>query len=268
MWWGGGGGHWLFIKKKFLSLMIPYFLWSLVAILIGLPLVLLVNKVNGYCMFSGIPFVGRTFFDSLDHTFAIVRYGAPHYNCALWFLRSLFFLMLFAPLWRFLARRCRWCLICPLFFAVVYNQSFYIDLPRMELTTPTYFLIGVFCSTVSVKFSSIIELCILHIAVLGWIFCSQMRVPFALTSVCIAASFLPRLSLGRSYAFWIYCCQMPIIAYIISAFRYFDKSLPERCIVVVCIYFLTLFIAILSAKVVQGMAPKLYFLLTGGRVER
>ena len=77
-----------FYWNKFESLVIPYFLWTVVISLMVLPLIICVNLYAGRTVMANTPFVGNPLYVLLE-LFGINRENGPAMAGHLWFLRSL-----------------------------------------------------------------------------------------------------------------------------------------------------------------------------------
>lgn len=142
------GQYFSFLKKKLLRLAIPYFSWGLYGLILGMPLVILSNYVSGKFLFERTPFDGKSIFDAIDYTFGLINYNHPHFNCALWFLRTLLFSFICAPLWLLVIKKCRYVLAIPIFFVIAYGQHIWFAYPKVEVSDIAYFTLGAFLSTV------------------------------------------------------------------------------------------------------------------------
>lgn len=87
------GWWWRETKKRVKSLLVPYFAWSVLFVLLALPLILTANKLAGAPWSRNIPL---SLSDWLA-TFGIPPFAADPYLPALWFVRTLFIFVLCSP---------------------------------------------------------------------------------------------------------------------------------------------------------------------------
>ena len=87
---GGDRGYGQLLHKKVRGLFIPYIVWSLIALVIGTPLVVMNNYIYGHSLLDRTVFEGRSVLTILDATFGICR-DSPQPLGVLWFVRTLMF---------------------------------------------------------------------------------------------------------------------------------------------------------------------------------
>lgn len=129
-----------FFIKKVKSLFIPWMLIALISVIVITPLLVINNHVTHHPLLARSVFSFSGVWSILDHTFGIT---IPQPNSAgfLWFLRTLFVLFLFAPLWRLLVKISPWIFLFGFISLKVIPNS---DIPCLYFGASHPFFLGVF----------------------------------------------------------------------------------------------------------------------------
>ena len=112
-----------FLRKKVFSLGLPYLLWG--AVFGGAVLTPVLMYVN---LRGGRPICENTFMDASSSVFAVDRLiggfsGAPP-NGALWYIRMLLVIFLFAPIIKWLRKQfCVWVILCIGIFLIAFSSG-------------------------------------------------------------------------------------------------------------------------------------------------
>lgn len=146
MWFGrsayvkGLSGFGDFFTKKVKSLFIPWMLFAVIGVIIATPLIVINNYVTDHPLLERSVFGFSGVWAILDHTFGIT---IPEPNSAgfLWFLRTLFVLFLFAPLWRLLVKISPWIFLIGFICLKVLPNS---DIPCIYFGASHTFFLGIF----------------------------------------------------------------------------------------------------------------------------
>ena len=91
-------GYGKFMRKKALSIIFPYLLWSVIGALLQLPLVCFNNHIKGRWLFQRTVFDANGAWGVIDNLLGITKAG-PVGNMPLWFLRVLIIFFLLSPMW-------------------------------------------------------------------------------------------------------------------------------------------------------------------------
>lgn len=228
-------GYFEFLSGKIKSIAIPYFLWSVVAAIILVPVVVANN------FYAHRDLLERTFlesgevFKSISALFGIGVWGGPCHNGPLWFLRSLMLLFVFAPLFRVLSR-CRmgtWLLVVVFVILLVWDE------PKIMYGYDwEYFLLGI---------------------VLG-------RCLPASILECHNGQLLVTIPHFMHLSFWLFCTHDIILGWVLGAGHFiFGKSnIAIACLTVIAIP-LTVVVALGLAWLCYKFFPKVFVMLNGGR---
>lgn len=116
---------------------VPYLIFSLIGLIVALPLGCWQNHIHGDLLSSGL-------LQYLD----ILSIGSvlPHGNGPLWYVRSLLILFLLAPLWRFVYHKARWVFLIVAVLSLI-NPPIVIDgVVPFRLSQTAIFFLGVYLS--------------------------------------------------------------------------------------------------------------------------
>ncbi|HCV79933.1 MAG: hypothetical protein CMP12_19040 [Zunongwangia sp.] len=277
-------GKW---KKRFMTLFIPYFLWSLWGFFI-------------YFLLQSLPFSRKFFTNELLSSYSIVEvvdtlllHPIPY---QLWFIRDLMMLVLFSPLIYLLVKRLKFILVIIVFILWIvkfdninlfffrpesllfFTLGSYLGIFKRNwlgkhwenskyLFFPIFWLVVILLKTIlmqwPIKFDLFIY--ILH----------KLSIILGLFSVWISYDLIAKgkeikskslLSLA-SFSFFIYAAHEPILTMIKKSLFFLFNA--DHQVYIVMFYFLapilTICICVLIAKVLKQIFPKVYSVMTGSR---
>lgn len=98
-------GYIPFLKKKFRSLVIPYLCFACIALVVSTPVVVAANIAAHRALLSNTVAASGEIWTTLNNIFAFTIVE-PKQLGVLWFIRTLFFLFLLAPLYQIIVRKC------------------------------------------------------------------------------------------------------------------------------------------------------------------
>lgn len=235
------GGYKSFLKGKFRSLLVPYVLWTIIATVLAQPVIVANN------LLAHRPLLDRSVFDILPNIprFVDAMFGVAHsqpmHLGVLWYVRALMLLFLFAPIWKFMARKSlAWILLCGWLATVIMPGAQRIDCIDFLLEFGAYFFLGMAIAVYAPR-SWIMENC-------------QSK----------ATSY--RLPDWVSWSFWLYCSHNIVLMFIIPPFHLIlGKGNVAVAITTVIAIFIATFGAIGIAYVIKRLFPKGFKVLNGGR---
>ena len=296
MWFGrsayvkGQAGWWEFYIKKVKSLFIPWMLFAVIGVVVITPLLAINNHVSHHPLFERSVFGFSGIWPILDHTFGIT---IPEPNSAgfLWFLRTLFVLFLFAPLWRLLVKISPWIFlvgfICLKFFpncdipCLYFGASYpfflgiflgaYQDSVLMRLKAPRHvsyliLLIGVALAVmlagIDARYWSAFPLAGLYNH------CAPLLLGAGIWFVYDEAeAHIPRkLPEWTQWSMWLYLTHNFIAAWFLASMRF---VLGKSDCMMVWLPFVNVVVAttlsLLIGKLLRRMSPRTFEVLCGGR---
>lgn len=236
------GGYRQLLLKKIYSLVLPYLLWSIIALVVLTPLILANNFYTGRAWHERTVLDEASFFQVLDAMFGVWR-NSPKQMGVLWFVRSLVILFPFAPLWRLFAKRS----LCWIFPALFWLFRFYyphVDFYGFQLSigASSYFFLGIFVAILLPE---------------RWLFTDDTDDHFFLNR---------NLYSILTLSFWIYVTHNIFLQYITAAghvlFNKTPSSLELLCPIA---FFLASALSISSGLILKYFLPKLFCILNGGR---
>lgn len=281
----------IFWLKKVRTLLVPYLLWVIIAVVLILPLTAGNNYLTHRWIFE------RTFIDNVgvwgkvDGLFGITRFE-PAANGPLWYLRSLMLLFVAAPVWRWLARlRWGWC--CLLALWLVETLVFPMNVACLHLGAGAigWFALGI---VVAVRKWECVQLpnWALALAAGAWSFAALTKVlhmtgldylpPALLSRVVELIPYGGILFLWGAYersglsrievrpwmkeTFWVYCCHQIPSGWFIATFLFvLGKHDVATLTIAVANVFFVLLIAFGSVAWFRRKCPGPCAVLTGGR---
>lgn len=290
----------IFLKGKVRSLLVPYLLWgALYGTLVMTPLLVGVAWQHGDAdLFSKTIFSQNNIFLIFD-SFIGISHAPP--NGALWYIRLLLLVFLFAPFWLLLFRWNKWiggilglCLILFSPLEGTYQETFSISgLVNFcfKANSLGWILLGMLISQlkieirkchVSIAVSSLLLWAIATYLPLWWLSYGCIE-PYSIILIhrispilfVIFYWYFGELVVKRlpiwiqqiiPFTFWIYCMHHPITGYI-RAFRHLvlGHSLASDYIGQFTGWAITLLVCLIAGVFVKKFAPTSYALLTGGR---
>lgn len=274
-----GGGLKIFLLKKMKTLLIPYLLWAVIGAAIALPLYVFNNFVNHE------PFLARTFLSApgvwakVNRLFGITCNG-PSGNLALWYVRTLLVLFLFAPIWKVVYRKAgKWLLVPALTLALIVPQ---IQIPHIEIKLGSvgWFLIGIGVSQWIAEVRKIPIVAVV-VAGLGW---ATLSVASAVGFVLLP-SLIPLCGIvfmwgacdlvaKRDFevprymkkSFWVYCLHGSMIGYLLAGIPYVvGKTDISTFVTTLFSPVIAIVVCLFAAHLCEKLNIKLFSLLSGGR---
>ncbi len=264
-------------RKKVKTLIVPYVCWAIIGAVVITPLVMATNVRAHQSLLDRTVFDGHGVWEVFDNMFAITLVG-PVGCGVLWYVRSLLFCFLLAPLWRWLADRGmgRWVLLAWSVVSMLYPFNVpYLNIPSMALA---WFPMGILCAKWNLLDASFPRWTGCPLAA-AWGFLLLFGNEFADRSLpmlgCLFVVWAyDNVGSLRAWSpppvaketFWIYCSHQVIAAYFTSAcFALFGKS----DLVTFSLMFLTppvvIGLSLAMAMSVKRLMPKAFYVLTGGR---
>lgn len=280
-----------FWGKKVRTLLVPYVLWVLIAVVMILPLTL----GNNYLMHRWL--WERTFVDNagvwgkVDGLFGIVC-AQPSANGPLWYLRALILLFALAPIWRFVALR-RWGWLALLAFGWVEIFVCPIGIPQVHLggSSVGWFVLGM---AVALKGWENVRLpkCAVSLAACVWIAAALAKcfhmvgvdfipcewfwrinalIPlggvvclWGLYDHCRVSSIEPRPWMRAT--FWVFCFhQIPISYFMAICLYVFGKGDGMTLLIALANVAFVAYLSFAIAGCAKRRFGACYHLLTGGR---
>ena len=278
--WQGVGKLWC---KKVRMLLVPYLLWGLLGAILLVPTGLFSIHVQGEAYARTFLGIGG-FWKSVDAVFGLARL-APISNGALWYVRVLLMFFLFAPLWRVLFRVGRWLpLLLGLAFILLPVSRVSIPYVVENLAAFGWLLLGmglegwiaenrrlprsvaVLCGVVwfalmvvrGVRYAEGLEVAPIF---------STLISLFAIAFFWSIADWAPLYRAFMKPTFWVYCLHGPLTEYFRSGTWFlFGKGDASTLFTLFGMSLVTLAVCLGLAYALQRLMPRLYALLSGGRV--
>lgn len=291
-WFGRGGyvrclddeTYGRFLQRKVCRVLIPYLLFAIVAFLISAPIFAVNNMMKGEPLVSRMFFDGQNALGAVNRLFGLVGLEAPHHNKSLWYLRTLFILFVFAPLWKLLLRRFRLALIFLTIPFLINPYSYWAAGVELRIGALSIFPLGVYLSTGDLRRFSISSRSAFFGLVVLWVLLSfgtlrfhgllAFHILIGLLVIWNAYDRLPGAwqdglcSLGR-FSFWIYCLHFPLALTFRALWHSaIGKSDALLLIGTPCIWLLTFAISLACGWIVSRYCPRVYAFLLGERRER
>lgn len=287
-----------FLRKKVFSLGLPYLLWG--AVFGGAVLTPVLMYVN---LRGGRPICENTFMDASSSVFAVDRLiggfsGAPP-NGALWYIRMLLVIFLFAPIIKWLRKQfCVWVILCIGIFLIAFSSAInhgrememfvlYTIPVRMKLSGIGYFILGMVISAYSLENRSprtmTVVPCVLiwFVGMLLAVFLRHKGIRilypielFERFSPLLAIIFLWTIPWEQTFIssdlismrFWIYCMHHPITSYVSAGLHAIvGHSLCAEFFNMAVGPPICLLIVVLAGLMVRKVYPRMFGILNGGR---
>ena len=258
-----------------------------------IPLTFACNLLQGKPLWTG-SFVEKGHYSVLgilDQIFGITHSG-PIDNGPLWYVRTLFLLFLFSPVFMWIYKSCK--LPIPECIAVIFiilflnSESRISEFWGVKPWAIAYFISGIAAAKIDfwekripVWVVIISGLCWLILSVYdGLVYISMVKgyailfYPWKVFCAIIFWSGLYDMCTGQGnrlvkfipMTFFIYCSHQPILAYFRSFARFFFRNNGVFLLAFCMISFIgTLVICIFTAKLLERFCPKRYNVLTGNR---
>lgn len=259
------------LKKRFNSLIIPYFFWtffwSLVFILVSQMFpVLNLNLVSTFSF--------KMFWNPINYQF--------------WFIRDLIILVVLSPLLYILSKKSYLFLIIPYLFLI-----FRVNFGDFQIQSLLYFWIGITIAQYQKEFKQVLDKAPLVLIAYIWILffffhfqynqatCFGFKVykiayfasaPFGMITFWKVLDLLIKdyskswILDYTTFSFFIFAFHEPVL---ITLKKIGFKILGNSSGMALLLYFLlpavVVFLSIIFARIIQKFAPKLYLFITGGR---
>lgn len=266
------------LRRKFKSLVVPYFLWNT---LVMLPHLLIWGLNISSSLIPAPKYAGMNFLQILVRSYGLDIREFP-IDVPLWYVRSLILFFLFSPIFLFLIR----CLPKYMSFVLLIAGSF--------LSIDISFLFGMFCGYFEIdlrplknKWGLLLLIplpafCLLAdclpsiqanigknviLAILHWSFLLFL-IPLTMLMQRLPEKTRKMLALGGGYTFWIYCSHAPV-ATTLSRIGLRSRCLgmpPLLWMMLTCAA--TIAITLLAFYVVRRIAPRAAKVLCGGRLPK
>lgn len=280
-WWWWGGGYRALLRKKVKGLFVPYFCWAVIGAVVSLPVFVVNNHMNQ------VPLLSRTFLASgdaltiLNRLVGLTSLG-PSGNMALWYVRSLIVIFLFAPLWWLLLRKARAVLAFAALGFVLFCGESMIPFLSVRCGSFGWFLLGSCVVGLAERERAIpcwLSVCAglvyVGLAVLGSLgySISGNLVPifgilFFWTSYdyFLSPLIVRHPSFLRVPTFWVYCLHGPLMGYFLAGIPFVcGKSDVSTFLTMLISPPLAICACLSAAKLCKRWLPRLYALLNGGR---
>lgn len=258
--WGG------LLKRKVGSLYIPAIIWTLVGLLICLPIRLYSgNSIPGVWRFVGAPFLW------------VEGCEGQHF----WYVRSLLIMFAFAPIVMFVARR--WWLTVPVMLAATlftcpFANSGYFNL-RLN-TTVLFFVAGAFVAAnmnlrdvICTKMSRgggvmVIIGLLLNLTPYSYlVIMGQIMILWGLYDVIDSRVKIPQMPSCLNVLFFVYCLHLIVICWVSGVLKLSLGTSPVARTISYITLGMTFWLDVLIANLVLKYFPRLYAVLAGGRVK-
>ena len=255
--------------------------------MLSLPALVSANVVAHRSIWTNTVFAEPTIYDSLNQIFAF-NIPEPKPLGVMWFIRTLFFVMLLAPLYKIVARRC--VALFPIGVAAFLLFAPDFDFPHfpMWFGASIWFYLGMWIGVaydgrlVYVKAPMCVPLLLLLVGVL-WgcrLISFKWLTPFdgMTVKLCFIVGLwllydhvvrmLPdRLPRFVSWSFWLYCTHNMVVLYAIACGRgVFGRSDVVVCMLPILVFVTATVVPLSVAWILYRKAPRLFSVVTGERV--
>lgn len=141
----GKSGYGDFWGKKVKSLVVPWVIFAVVGVLVCTPLVVINNYMTHHDLLERTVFNANGIWEALNETFALTI-PEPRQAGFLWYVRTLFVLFLFAPLWRLILKVSPWIFLSGFICMKIVPNA---DIPCIYFAAAHPFFLGVFLGAYS-----------------------------------------------------------------------------------------------------------------------
>jgi len=266
--------------KKLKMLVLPYFLWGLLGTVIVMPIVLFNNHVNG------APLLSRTFLDygglwtRMDHLFGVTVYG-PCGNLALWYVRTLIVIFIFAPVWRFCVVKFPVIMALAGLGVVILLPVAIVPIIAIRYASLGWFIIGGCIARLGWTERQF-PLWLVIVVGMGWFACAAIQA----SGIVVSCNVLPLFGVifcwslydvipssylwpgggGAHPTFWVYCLHGLLMPYICAGVPYaLGKNDWTTLGVTLIGPWLGIALCVGCALIVKRYANSVYGVLIGGR---
>lgn len=276
------------LKNKALALLVPYIAWSIIGAVVGVPLIVITNRLQGNALFARTFLEGNGVFEKLDLLFGIKAFLPMHCG-VLWFVKFLLIIFLFCFVWRIFVRgRLMAIVLLVLSVAAIILPSVQMPIVGLSSGYVGYFSLGVAFALMelmqkqlprSLSILAFVGWVGLSLAMaicdgLGWNYHAVLTslVPFmgvlAVLGLYDNCSFLNRIKLRATMfeTFWLYCSHQMIAAWITAiVFHLLGKSDVVTFAMIFFTPVLVIPISLAVSNCVKKLNKRFYAILTGGR---
>ncbi len=144
----GQSGYGDLLGKKAKSLVVPWLIFALLGVLVCTPLVVINNYMTHRAIWGRTVFNTHGIWDALNETFAITI-PQPRQAGFLWYVRTLFVLFVFAPIWRLALKVSPWIFLLGF---ICLKIAPYSDIPCIYFGAAHPFFLGIFLGAYSDSF--------------------------------------------------------------------------------------------------------------------
>lgn len=264
------------VKKRFSSLVIPFFIWSLIAFALYSSLSIIADYLAHRPFGASVQVGNGRWIHSLGLDFDNTPLLTP-----LWYIRCLFIFVLLSPAFKFLVRRLGWLWLMMAYALYLGDSLWPYRCPGLKgffhygfsLPGVFYFSVGIFIRNCAVKYiSRRVAICCLG-AGLVVLLCgitlkasdafSPFFVPFVLygTFCLIPDVAWPRWFTGSAFPIFLMHCI--VLVYVGTVLEYLEMG---GGLAVIPLWLSGVAVPICLARVIAAHCPRMAQLLFGGRV--
>ena len=136
----GKSGYGDLLGKKVKSLVVPWVIFAILGVLVCTPLVVINNYMTNHELWGRTVFNTNGIWEALNETFALTI-PEPRQAGSLWYVRTLFVLFLFAPLWRLGLKGSPWIFLAGYICMKIVPNA---DIPCIYFAAAHSFFLGIF----------------------------------------------------------------------------------------------------------------------------
>lgn len=287
-WFSQGGymhgkqSYLMFLKNKVRSLVVPYFLFILIALAVSLPALMAANIIAHRSIWTNTVFSEPSLYEMLNQTFALTI-AEPRPLGVMWFIRTLFFIFLFAPLYKVVARYCSVLFLIGVVLFEIFIPGYDFKYFPLWFGAAIWFYLGLWLGVfrkgalVAVKAPIWVPMLLLVIAYL-WAF-GFLPMPYGgvIAKMCFIAgiwllydyvdSRLPqRMPKFIEWSFWLYCTHNMVVLYAIACGRgVLGRADAVVCVLPVFVFLAATIVSLSVAWLMDRKFHKAFEVLTGGR---
>lgn len=134
----GAVGYLQFLVGKVKSLVLPWWLFAIVAMIVLTPLIIVNNHIGHLPLFERTIVASNGVWDAVNSLLGITI-PEPKWAGYLWYVRTLFILFLFAPVWRLLLKLSPWMFLV----GFLTLKAFSFDIPSLYFGAAHTFFLGI-----------------------------------------------------------------------------------------------------------------------------
>ena len=263
-----------FYRKKFKTLCVPYAFFVLFGLVASIPLAYMAGTKNGDGTLAHI---------DLSWDILGVTKLLPTGNGPMWYLRTLIFLFILAPVWRFVALRFKWLLLPMAGMALISPPIVISGVVPFRVGQSSFFFLGLFlsqCKSVTIRRSlwavgglalvacgliwSDLLLGKYGLAVSGVLPYIMLGFVWALYDVVAPPSFA-KVSRLSSYVFWIFGVHIIFLNWMLPPLRSFVRSQIMLLIMTPAAALGAVLLSVAFAMLTEKTSKTLYNTIVGGR---